>query len=57
MDPRNPKRPDGDAGSNWTKCLHCGRGAAKMREIVHAKGCPAGQQRQATLLRRSGAAP
>ena len=40
MDPRNPKRPDGDAGSNWAECVRCHRCAPKAKLIRHTKGCP-----------------
>lgn len=40
-DPRNPKRPDGDVGSNWVKCRECCRGAPTLRLLRHAKGCSA----------------
>lgn len=38
-DPRNSARPAGDAGSNWARCSHCGRGAHHLRDIRHAKEC------------------
>jgi hypothetical protein len=38
-DPRKPKRPDGDAGSNWAHCHDCGRGAPKAKLIRHSKHC------------------
>lgn len=41
MDPRNPKRPDGDAGSNWAVCLECGRGGKRLKAIQHRKHCRA----------------
>jgi hypothetical protein len=41
MDPRNPKRPDGDAGANWCVCRSCLRGAHHMRDIRHTKACRA----------------
>lgn len=40
-DPRNPKRPDGDAGSNWVQCRECRRGAPTLRLLRHAKSCSA----------------
>lgn len=43
-DPRKPQRPDGDAGSNWVRCKTCGREAAKLRLIRHAKQCPAREE-------------
>lgn len=38
-DPRNPKRPDGDAGANWVRCRECGRGAPSLKLLRHAKSC------------------
>jgi hypothetical protein len=40
MDPRNPARPDGDAGNNWAYCVECGRAAHHARDIRHTKRCP-----------------
>ncbi len=39
LDPRKPKRPEGDAGSNWARCRECGREAHKLRDLRHAKYC------------------
>jgi hypothetical protein len=38
-DPRNPQRPDGEAGANWAHCRRCARGAHHMRDIRHRKRC------------------
>ncbi len=39
--PRNAKRPEGDAGSNWAVCRNCGREAHTFKAIRHRKYCPA----------------
>lgn len=39
MDPRNPKRPEGEQGANWARCRECGRAAHKIKEIRHTKLC------------------
>jgi hypothetical protein len=44
-DPRNPKRPDGEAGSNWVRCRDCGREARKIVAIRHRKSCRARRPR------------
>lgn len=41
-DPRNPKRPNGEAGANWAQCRSCGRGSHKLGLIRHAKYCAPG---------------
>jgi hypothetical protein len=38
-DPRNPKRPDGEAGANWAQCHGCGRGGPGIGFIRHRQGC------------------
>lgn len=40
MDPRNPRRPAGEAGANWCECRHCGRGGSSIAEIRHQPHCP-----------------
>jgi hypothetical protein len=38
-DPRNPKRPDGEAGANWAHCRSCDRGGPGLSFIRHRAGC------------------
>jgi len=54
MDPRNPKRPEGDAGSNWVRCRECGRQAHQIKLIRHVQGCRAANpaKQTHTLIKR-----
>lgn len=38
-DPRNPKRPEGEAGANWASCNTCGRGGPGMSFVRHRASC------------------
>ena len=42
-DPRDPKRPDGDAGSNRVVCRQCWRESPTLRLLRHEDGCRAAE--------------